>query len=164
MQVKEVSPSTSSEFADTLLTAEHYSLLSEAAAWTPPGSQCPWHHHLVMRSDPRAFEALLWCLGADARHIAATAPLMVWTTCESSGSADASQSMALSMLLVQARSLGLEVVVLDDIYHDRAAAVLGVHDMHDTVSAVLIGYSPHRLPLSVRQHHMSAQKSVRLDA
>lgn len=155
MQVQEVPPLTSAEFTDTLLSAEHLSLLSEAAAWTPPGSPCPWRHHLIVRSDARAFEALLWCLGADARHIAATAPLMVWTTCETTDTNDDSPTLAISMMLVQARALGLSVVVLDDIYHDRAAAVLGAHDLHDTVSAVLVGYPAHTTPKSIRQHHMT---------
>lgn len=137
--MKEVSLVPFAEFEDALLSPEHLSLLDEAASWNPPGMTCFWRHHLTARNDARAFEALLWCLGANVRHIAASAPLMVWTTCASTEH-DGSQALALSMLLVQARSLGLAVMPLEDIYHDRAAAVLNVLDAHDTVSAVAIGY------------------------
>lgn len=144
----------------------------EAARWSPSnGNSQPWEFVVANRDSAAGFERMLSLLNARNRRWAGSAPVLMLGLArriddegEPLTHAWHDVGIALGLLILQARHLGLEVHPMAGFDSRRARETFAIPDVVEPVTVIALGYAgdPENLPddLLARERRLRRRKPL----
>lgn len=156
-------------FSSREVSDEDLKTIFEAARWAASSfNEQPWRFLVARKSDPAAYEKILYLLMPFNQAWAKSAPVLFIMAAKRTFSHNGAQNLygvhdagqALAHVFLQATALGLHAHGMAGFDHERARKELGIPDDYDLGAAVALGYlgSPDQLSEQQRQAELAKRQ------